>query len=367
MNSDEIKNILKQIKYPGYSRDIISFGIVTNIAIENNNITISLKLNAEDKIKSDIQNEIIRVLKQLNSSYKVFVNLEESSNSIDVSNEIKSLKNVKNIIAIASGKGGVGKSTTSVNIASILSKDYKVGILDLDIYGPSLPTALGISEMPKMNSNNFLIPIEKFNMKLMSFGFLNTESAPTVWRGPMVSRMTQQFFEQVEWGNLDFLILDLPPGTGDIQLTLVQKIALSGAIIVTTPQDLALLDVKKASDMFNNLNTPIVGVIENMSNFNFSGIIKDQSGNLVNGTIDTNSNKYDIIDGKININFEIFKGIGGHIESQRLDVPLLSRIPIEPKLASCTDNGTPYVLEHKTNVTECFVDIGLEIKKIFLK
>ena len=119
--------------------------------------------------------------------------------------------------------------------------------------------------------------------------------------------------------------------------------------------------------MFNNLNTPIVGVIENMSNFNFSGIIKDQSGNLVNGTIDTNSNKYDIIDGKININFEIFKGIGGHIESQRLDVPLLSRIPIEPKLASCTDNGTPYVLEHKTNVTECFEDIGLEIKKIFLK
>ena len=173
MNSDEIKNILKQIKYPGYSRDIISFGIVTNIAIENNNITISLKLNAEDKIKSDIQNEIIRVLKQLNSSYKVFGNLEESSNSIDVSNEIKSLKNVKNIIAIASGKGGVGKSTTSVNIASILSKDYKVGILDLDIYGPSLQMALGCDQKPSMNSNNMLLPIDSYGMKTMSFGFLN--------------------------------------------------------------------------------------------------------------------------------------------------------------------------------------------------
>ena len=367
MNSDDIKNILRQIKYPGYSRDIISFGIVTNITINDNDITISLKLNAEDKIKSDIQNEIIRVLKQSNPLYKVFVTMEESSNSINVTDEIKSLKNVKNIIAIASGKGGVGKSTTSVNIASMLSKEYKVGILDLDIYGPSLPTALGISEMPKMNSNNFLVPIEKFDMKLMSFGFLNTESAPTVWRGPMVSRMTQQFFEQVEWGELDFLILDLPPGTGDIQLTLVQKIALSGAIIVTTPQDLALLDVKKASDMFNNLNTPIIGVVENMSNFNFFGTIKDQNGNLINGTIDTDSNKYDIIDGKINIDFEIFKGVGGRIESQRLDVPLLSRIPIEPKLASCTDNGTPYVFEHKTNITECFENIALEIKKIFLK
>ena len=291
MNSNDIKHILKQIKNPGYSRDIISFGIVTNIVIDDSDIRISLKLNAEDKIKSDIQNEIIKVLKQSNPSYNVFVNVEESSNSINVADEIKALKNVKNIIAIASGKGGVGKSTTSVNIAATLSKYYKVGILDLDIYGPSLPTALGISEMPKMNSNNFLVPIEKFNMKLMSFGFLNTESAPTVWRGPMVSRMTQQFFEQVEWGELDFLILDLPPGTGDIQLTLVQKIALSGAIIVTTPQDLALLDVKKASDMFNNLNTPIIGVIENMSNFNCSGTIKDQNGNLINGTIDIDNNQ----------------------------------------------------------------------------
>ena len=367
MNSNDIKHILKQVKYPGYSRDIISFGIVTNIVIDANDITISLKLNAEDKIKADIQNEIIKVLKQSNPSYNVFVNVEESSNSINVADEIKALKNVKNIIAIASGKGGVGKSTTSVNIAATLSKYYKVGILDLDIYGPSLPTALGISEMPKMNSDNFLVPIEKFNMKLMSFGFLNTESAPTVWRGPMVSRMTQQFFEQVDWGELDFLILDLPPGTGDIQLTLVQKIALSGAIIITTPQDLALLDVKKASDMFNNLNTPIIGVIENMSNFNCSGTIKDYNGNLVNGTFDIDNNKYDIVNGKININFEIFKGLGGHSESERLDVPLLSRIPIEPKLASCTDNGTPYVFEHKTNVTECFENIGLEIKKIFLK
>ena len=179
------------------------------------------------------------------------------------------------IITVWNNKGGVGKSTTTVNLATVLSEKFKVGILDLDIYGPSLPTALGCQEQPKMNSNNLLVPIEKYGMKLMSFGFLNNESAPTIWRGPMVSRMTQQFFEQVEWGELDILFLDLPPGTGDIQLTLVQKVALSGALIITTPQDLSLVDVKKGSDMFNKVNVPLLGIIENMSEYIIKGKIEN--------------------------------------------------------------------------------------------
>ena len=139
--------------------------------------------------------------------------------------------------------------------------------LDLDIYGPSLPMLVDLHQQPEMTAEKKLIPLEKFNMRLMSFGFINSENAPAVWRGPMVSRMTQQFFEDVEWGELDYLILDLPPGTGDIQLTLVQKLALTGAIMVTTPQELALLDVKKGADMFGKVNTPVMGVIENMTHF----------------------------------------------------------------------------------------------------
>ena len=364
MNKNIIIEFLKEVYYPGYSRDIVSFGIVEDITIDNTIVSIILKVTTENNIKEQISNSINTNLKEKCPDYEIKIIFSESNNNINISSNIKSLKNVKHIIAIASGKGGVGKSTTTVNLAAMLSKNLKVGILDLDIYGPSLPTALGINEMPVMNEENLLSPINKYGMKLMSFGFLNNESAPTIWRGPMVSRMTEQFFEQVDWGELDILLLDLPPGTGDIQLTLVQKIALSGAIIVTTPQDLALLDVKKASDMFSKLNTPIMGVVENMANLRLSGNVKDNNGDLVNGQITINNKIYKINNGNVVIDFEIFKGKGGTDESVRLNVPLLSKIPIDPYLAICTDVGTPYVNEHKTYITDCYEEIANKIKKI---
>ena len=172
MNEDIIK-ILKTVNYPGYSRDIISFGILESIKIENFTINLNLKLNAEDKTKDEIQNNIHLALKDNFPKFKISISYIDSNNKIDISSNISALKNVKHIIAIASSKGGVGKSTTAVNLAATLAKTNKVGILDLDIYGPSLPTALGIHEKPKLNSENFLLPIEKYNMKLMSFGFLN--------------------------------------------------------------------------------------------------------------------------------------------------------------------------------------------------
>ena len=368
MTKELIINELKKINYPGYSRDIISFGIVHEILIEDSTINISLKLGVEKNIIEEIKNNVISMITSKFPSASVNIKLLESqNNNLNIIPNIKSLDKVKNIIAVASGKGGVGKSTTTVNLATVLSEKFKVGILDLDIYGPSLPTALGCQEQPKMSSNNFLLPIEKYGMKLMSFGFLNNESAPTIWRGPMVSRMTQQFFEQVEWGELDVLFLDLPPGTGDIQLTLVQKVALSGALIITTPQDLALLDVKKASDMFSKLKTPIIGVIENMSNLILEGHIKDENSHLFKGTIEINNNLYHVKDGKFLIDLEIFKGEGGIDESNRLDVPLLSKIPINSDLALYTDRGTPYVKEHKnTYIRECYENIAQEIINKFL-
>ena len=174
-------------------------------------------------------------------------------------------------MAISSCKGGVGKSTIALNIALEISKNYKVGLLDLDIYGPSLPIILGVNEQPEMTKNNRLVPLEKFGMKVMSFGFISGNDTPVIGRGPLVSRMTEQFFKDVEWGELDYLILDLPPGTGDVQLTLTQKLRISGAIIVTTPQDIALSDVRKGADMFEKVKTPILGVIENMSGFTING------------------------------------------------------------------------------------------------
>ena len=364
MNKAEIFQQLKSIKYPGYNRDIVSFGIVEDIIVSDNAVILKLNIQANETTISTLKNEIYKLFKHTFNNVELSIELiKNNQQNQNIIADIPSLKNVKNIVAIASGKGGVGKSTTTVNLAAVLSEKLKVGILDLDIYGPSLPTALGCSERPQINEDQLLTPIEKNGMKLMSFGFLNDEAAPTIWRGPMVSRMTQQFFEQVDWGNLDILLLDLPPGTGDIQLTLVQKVALSGAIIVTTPQDLALLDVKKASDMFNKLKTPILGVVENMSNLILKGHVEDINGKIVSkGKIKVNSNEYTIDEGIFSINLEIFQGKGGEDESFRLNVPLLSQIPIDPELALCTDNGTPYVHKHKnTYIKLCYDKIAEKI------
>ena len=213
-----------------------------------------------------------------------------------------------------------------------------MGVLDLDIYGPSLPMLVDLHGQPEMTAEKKLIPLEKFNMRLMSFGFINSENAPAVWRGPMVSRMTQQFFEDVEWGELDYLILDLPPGTGDIQLTLVQKLTLTGAVMVTTPQELALLDVKKGADMFGKVNTPVMGVIENMTHF---------------------------LCPHCNESSRIFPGNGGEEESRRLGVPLLGQIYLSPEIAQSADSGNPYVLNCKDSpITAEYMKIANHIVEL---
>jgi ATP-binding protein involved in chromosome partitioning len=196
----------------------------------------------------------------------------------------------------------------------------------------------GIDKQPEMTSEKKLIPLEKYNMRLMSFGFINAENAPVVWRGPMVSRMTQQFFEDVEWGELDYLILDLPPGTGDIQLTLVQKLALTGSVMVTTPQNLALLDVKKGADMFAKVNTPVLGVIENMTHF---------------------------LCPHCNEASQIFPGTSGKEESKRLDVPFLGQIYLSPEIAQSADDGIPYVLKYEnSSITQEYINIASQLKEL---
>ena len=369
LNNKDIIEKLKAINYPGFSRDIVSFGMVKNIKISSDEIHIILSKSTSDKkILDQIKKNIIEELSSISDIYNINIIYEESDNLKEKKSDINRTKNIKNIIAIASGKGGVGKSTVAINIAAELSKSYKVGLLDLDIYGPSLPTLIGETKMPEVKENNLLIPIEKFGIKFMSFGFLNSNDDPAIWRGPMVSKLTHQFFDNVDWGSLDYLILDLPPGTGDIQLTLVQKIALTGAIIVTTPQDLAHKDVQKGSDMFNKVNTPVIGVIENMSYFEIKGklnkYIKD-----TDMVIDGIEEKIKInSDGSFLANIKIFKGTSAQKESERLNISLLGSIPLDPNLSLLSDLGKPYVFEDTSTQTEkVFSIITEKIIKILSK
>ena len=368
MDNAQILELLKSVKYPGFSRDIVSFGLIKEITIKDDiiNIDIALKTqnqDSKDKVISDIETKLSNHFKEVNIQIINESPNNPQSNPSAEQNKFN-LNNIKNIIAIASGKGGVGKSTVAANVALALRENNNsVGLLDLDIYGPSLPIILGMNENPKMTDDRKIIPIEHYGLKVMSFGFISGNDTPVIWRGPLVSRMTEQFFNDVHWGELDYLVLDLPPGTGDIQLTLTQKLRMSGAIIITTPQDIALADVQKGADMFRKVHTPILGVIENMSSLQLTGKIK--------GTNQNNSIKIDGIDDAINvnpdgsfsININLFKSGGGLKESKRLDVPLLGQIPISIEMMHSTDTGKPIILSNPQEpVSNLFRDIAKKIQ-----
>ena len=320
MENSQILEILKSIKYPGFSRDIVSFGIIKDISFDNGIVVLKIEIKSDNREHVKTINEDIRNVLLKNETINEVKILNLDSGSEKQNNSSPNISKIKKIIAVASAKGGVGKSTVSVNLAASLAQNYKVGLLDLDIYGPSLPMTVGVDTQPKISEEGKIHPIERYNMKLMSFGFISGNNSPAIWRGPMVARMTSQFFDDVLWGELDYLILDLPPGTGDIQLTLVQKIALTGALIVTTPQDLAILDVKKGADMFQKVNTPVIGIVENMTEF----ICPDTQKS-----------------------YKIFKGNGAKLLSKKLEVPILAKIPIYPNLSESADSGTPFVMQDK--------------------
>jgi len=225
---------------------------------------------------------------------------------------------VQHIIAVASGKGGVGKSTVATNVAVALSMaGLRTGLLDADIYGPSIPLMMGVHDKPQVSSTNRIVPFFNHGVKLQSLGFFLGENAPVIWRGPMVMRAVQQLLQDTDWGELDVLVVDLPPGTGDVQLTLAQTVPLTGAILVTTPQDLALLDVTKGAEMFKQVGAPLLGIVENMSFFTCP-----ECGQAT----------------------EIFRRGGGQKESARLGIPLLGRVPLDPEVCDAGDTGVPVAI-----------------------
>jgi len=367
MDKNQILDQLKQINYPGFNRDIVSFGMVKEVVIDQKNITIMLAISSSnEEKKNQLVQDISNSIQHEGYDTKIKVLEQAPTQTVDTSNKGANVEgNIKNIIAVASGKGGVGKSTIALNLAAALSKTgHKTGLLDLDIYGPSLPITMGINQNPAVNDQQKIIPVTKDSLKLMSFGFISGNQAPVVWRGPLVAKMTEQFFKDVIWGELDFLILDLPPGTGDVQLTLSQKIPLDGAIIVTTPNDIALTDVRKGADMFNKVKTPLLGVVENMSYMEIAGKLKtpgikpsDIELQLDSKVIPLNE------DLSFKHKFHLFKKGGGLNESKRLDIPLLAEIPYSEDLMLSIDKGEPLVFADENHpISEIFTQIANSLK-----
>ncbi len=322
ITEEQVKDALRGVKYPGFSRDIVSFGLVKEIRIDGDALTVQLAIATnEPAIPRAIKADAETVLKSLGAiQAKVLIDIQAPPASAGAAGVgATNIEGIKHVIAVASGKGGVGKSTVAANLAIALDRtDARVGLCDCDIYGPSISLMFGTRDRPTATEENRIIPIEQYNLKLMSMGFLLDDTSPAVLRGPMVTRYTQQFLRQVEWGELDYLVLDLPPGTGDIQLTIVQTVALAGAIIVTTPQEVALIDARKASTMFEKVNVPVLGLIENMSYF-----ISPDSGKR----------------------YDIFGSGGGEREAKRLRVPLLGQIPIDIATRESGDRGMPITAE----------------------
>ena len=327
ITEESIKEALKAVKYPGFSRDIVSFGLVKEIRIADSSVTVQMALATnEPAIPRAIKADAESALQQLPgvSHAKVLIDIHAPPAGAGAAGVgATRIDGIKHVIAVASGKGGVGKSTVAANLAITLDKtNARVGLCDCDIYGPSISLMFGTRDRPTATEENKIIPIEQYNLKLMSMGFLLDDASPAVLRGPMVTRYTQQFLRQVEWGELDYLVLDLPPGTGDIQLTIVQTVALAGAIIVTTPQEVALIDARKAATMFETVNVPVLGLVENMSYF-----ISPDSGKR----------------------YDIFGSGGGEREAKRLRVPLLGQIPIDIATRESGDRGMPITAEGRNS------------------
>jgi ATP-binding protein involved in chromosome partitioning len=334
----QILEALKTVKFPGLSRDIVSFGFVKDLKVDGGDVSFTVHFQTENpsagqQIARDAEAAARGVDGVTSVKVKIDVAARQTAGPAG-GGQGELLPGVKYKIAVASGKGGVGKSTVSTNLALALRDlGYSVGMLDADIYGPSQQMMLGINGHPQIDeSDEKIMPMENHGIKTMSLGLITDPDTPVIWRGPMVMKALDQFLSDVKWGTLDFMIIDLPPGTGDAQLTMTQKVPLSGAVVVTTPQDVALIDARKGLAMFRKVNVPVLGIIENMSYY-----ICRHCGERE----------------------EIFGHGGGHRTADMLGVPFLGEVPLDPKVVVGGDSGEPIViLAPESTAAQAFRDIA---------
>ena len=384
ISEDRVREALKGVKFPGFSRDIVSFGLVQEVKVDGTDVHVILEHGIDDletlsQIKAQTQSALDSIEGVGNARLELRGKAAAPGGAPQPAAASQGaghshgpghdhshgpakgpapgplqggghgpapgargddpwagqapLPGVKAVVAVASAKGGVGKSTVATNLAlSLSAKGLKTGLLDADIYGPSLPTMLGVEERPEVTDERKIHPIKKDGIELMSIGFLVPRDKAMIWRGPMVMAAVQQFLGDVMWGDLDVLVVDLPPGTGDAQLTLVQRVPLSGVVMVTTPQDVALIDVVRGIQMFQETNAPIIGVVENMSGYVCSSCGHEE---------------------------EIFGKGGGKTTSERYGVPFLGSVPIEPAVARCGDEGRPIVVAHPESASaKAFAEVA---------
>jgi ATP-binding protein involved in chromosome partitioning len=324
MDEADVRERLREVEDPDLGDDIVSLGLVNDVTVEGDTASVSLVLGAPyAPNETKIADRVREVLAAAGLEADLSARVED-----DVPQDEQVLPGVKNVIAVASGKGGVGKSTLAVNIAAGLSQlGARVGLFDADVYGPNVPRMVAADEHPHATEEEKLIPPEKYGLKLMSMAFLVGEDDPVIWRGPMVHKVLTQLWEDVEWGQLDYMVVDLPPGTGDTQLTLLQSVPVTGAVIVTTPQDVAVDDARKGLRMFGKHDTPVLGIAENMSTFRCPDCGSEH---------------------------DIFGRGGGAAFAEENDMPFLGSIPIDPTVRTGGDEGQPVVLDEDSETGDAF-------------
>src|ERR1700723_1750889 len=335
----EILAELKQIKYPGFSRDIVSFGMIKDIEVAHAGITVILTAPAaKPEVVGSIAAEIEKTIAAMDGAAAVKIEIEQAPPPKQVAGtaQKRAIPGVRHIVAVASGKGGVGKSTVAVNLALAMSKlGWRIGLMDADVYGPSVAMMVGAQGQVAVTKDRRIVPLERYGIRYVSMALFLNDETPVIWRGPMVTKLESEFLFNVEWGELDCLALDLPPGTGDAQLTITQRVALDGGVIVTTPQEIGLLDVKRGVAMFDEVKVPVLGVVENMSYY---------------------------LCRKCNHRHEIFAHGGGARLAESLNVPFLGELPLVRELREGGDNASPIVATNPAHpVSAAFKSIASKV------